>query len=354
MPEDIFEVADPQAMTLAAREIPFPAGILDRWLPSAQRRDHRYRFFRRDRALRRAAPFRGWDTPAVPIERGAAEEITGRMLPVSVILWLLEEESQLLDAARAAGDADAALDAYANDVREVVRRILQRVMLAQGEAVAHGRVTIGTEAAPENQLQLGTVEFGIPAGHYFTAGGLFNDPTADILGQFTEWQQTYRATTGNEVTPGVMVASTAIANRLAANEGFTNAYATAFGRPPSVGVAEINELLARRQLPRLIIDDTAVPNHAGVMTRQIPADRLVLLPEDPANGGRAIGQTQWGLTEEQKKLERAEVFDAGTSPGLVVVPMESENPVRTGTLGTGIVMPVVTEPDLVMSVKVLP
>jgi hypothetical protein len=62
---------------------PFPGGILHRWFPAKTRRDHRYRFFKKDRSMRRAVPLRPWDTPAVPIERGQLEEVTGRMLPIS-------------------------------------------------------------------------------------------------------------------------------------------------------------------------------------------------------------------------------------------------------------------------------
>lgn len=347
MADNILDVVDPQALTLAARALPFPGGILQRWLPDITRLDHRYRFFRRDRALRRAAPYRGWDTPAVPIERGQAEEVTGRMLPISDILWLLEEEAQLLDAARASGDADAALAAYDNDLREVVRRIQQAVMLKQGEAIAHGTVTFGTEDAPENGLQLGSVEFGIPDAHYIDAPEAWS-ATPEILTQLGDYATTYKTTTGNEVEAGVAIISTRILSILASDSDFTGAYATAFGQPPVVGEAEINQLLERRRLPRIIVDDTAVPDHTGAMTRQIPDNRIVFLPSD-----RPVGQTQWGTTEEAKRLARAQRVDPANMPGLVVVPMESENPVRTGLLGAAIVMPVVTEPDLIMSVQVL-
>lgn len=348
------DITDPQVLTLGARELPFPGGILDRWLPPQTRFDHRYRFFRKDRAFRRAAPVRPWDSPAVPVERGSAEEVTGRMLPISIILPLLEEEAQLLDAARQANDNEAALDVFANDTRELVRRIRQRVMLMQGEAISSGKVTIGTEAAPENSLQLGSVDFGLPTAHYFTAGTLWSDTAnADLLQQLVAMVQQYITTTGNEVRPGVMVASTTIFNDMAQNTKLRNVFGSLLGAPGSVSLDQVNAALASRRLPRLIIDDTAVMNHLGVMQRQIPEDRIVLLPEEPGvDGGQPVGRTQWGTTEEAKKITRARKLNVANMPGLVVVPMESENPVQTATLGTAIAMPVITEPDLIMSVKV--
>jgi len=348
------DLADPEELSLLARGVPFPAGILHRWFPAATRRDHRYRFFKRDRSLRRAVPVRPWDSPAVPLDRGDVEEITGRMLPLSGIIWLLEEEAQLLDAAREAGDLDAVTDVFDEDTISGAKRILQRIMLMQGEVVSTGKVTIGTQAAPENRLQLPQVDFGLPADHFFTTNTLFDAGSPDILGQFQDFKRTYVTTTGNEVSPGVAIMSSRVFEVMAEDSALRTLLGTILGTPPSIGEDEVNALLAKRKLPRIIVDDTAVPDHTGVMRRQIPDNRIVFLPEDPTvTGGTAVGATQWGLTEEAKKLQRAEAIDPGNAPGILAVPMESENPVRTGVLVTGIGMPVVTQPDLIMSVKVL-
>lgn len=347
------DLADPEELSLLARGVPFPAGILHRWFPAVTRRDHRYRFFKRDRALRRAVPVRPWDTPAVPLDRGDVEEVTGRMLPLSGISWLLEEEAQLLDAARAAGDLDEITDVFDEDTIGGARRILQRIMIMQGEAASTGAISIGTQAAPENRLQLPPVDFGVPDGNVITAPTLFSEASPNILGQFQDFKRHFNAGTGGEVNVGVAIMSDRIFQTMTEDEGLRQLVASLAGTPLSIGPDQINDLFGKRQLPRIIIDDTAVPDHNGVMRRQIPDTNIVLLPEDPTQGGTAIGATQWGLTEEAKKLERAEAIDPGNAPGIVAVPMESENPVRTGVLVTGIAMPVITQPDLVMSVKVL-
>ncbi|MCX4470459.1 major capsid protein [Micromonospora sp. NBC_01655] len=348
------ELTDPEELTLAARQIPFPAGILQRWLPSVTRRDHRYLFRRSARSLRRAIPFRPWNTPAVPLDRGEMTEVTGRMLPLSGILWLLEEDSQLLDVARAAGDEDAIAEVFDQDLLTLTRGALQRVMLAQGEAIWSGKVTVGTAALPENRLQLGAVDFGLPAQNFTTAPTLWNGVTPDVFGQLDALTTTYRNTTGQEVNPGVILMSTRIKNVLLKDPDFRNLLGSMIGAPPSIGTAQLRQLFVDRELPRLIVDDTAVPDHTGVMRRQIPDDRIVILPEEPGNeGGMPVGQTQWGTTEEAKKLVRAQALGEENAPGLVAVAMESENPVHTGTLVAGIAMPVVTDPDLIMSVKVL-
>jgi hypothetical protein len=348
------ELTDPEELTLAARQIPFPGGILHQWLPAETRRDHRYRFRRSDRSLRRAMPFRPWNTPAVPMNRGETYETTGRMLPLSGILWLLEEESQLLDAARAASDDEGVAEVFDTDLLTLTRAALQRVMLAQGEAISTGKVTIGTDAAPENRLQLGSVDFGIPAAHFITAPILWNASTPDILGQWDLYKTTYKTTTGGEVSPGVAIISTRIRNVMLKDADLRNLLATMIGAPPSVSEAQLRQMLTDRQFPRIIVDDTMVPDFNGTMTRVLPDDRVIYLPEAPGQpGGMPVGKTQWGLTEEAKKLQRAQKISAENAPGLVAVAMESENPVHTGTLVTGIAMPTITDPDLIMSVKVL-
>ncbi|MBQ1064481.1 major capsid protein [Micromonospora sp. C41] len=348
------ELTDPEELTLAARQIPFPGGILQRWLPAVQRRDHRYLFRRSARSLRRAIPFRPWNTPAVPLDRGEMTEVTGRMLPMSAIMWLLEEDSQLLDAARASGDEDAIAAVFDQDLLTLTRGALQRIMLAQGEAIWSGKVTVGTPSAPENRLQLGSVDFGMPAQNFTTASTLWNAGSPDVFGQLDALTTTYRTTTGQEVNPGVIIMSTRIKNVLLKDPDFRNLLGSLIGAPPSIGTAQLRQLFVDRELPRVIVDDTAVPDHTGTMRRVIPDDRIVILPEEPGNeGGMAVGQTQWGTTEEAKKLVRAQALGEENAPGLVAVAMESENPVHTGTLVAGIAMPVLTDPDLVMSVKVL-
>lgn len=348
------ELTDPEELTLAARQIPFPAGVIQRWFRTEQRRDHRYLFRRSTRSLRRAIPFRPWNTPAVPLDRGDMYEITGRMLPLSGILWLLEEDAQLLDAARAAGDEDAIAQLFDQDLLTLTRGALQRIMLAMGELAWSGKVTVGTQAAPENRLQLGSVDFGLPAQNYTTAGTLWNGVTPDIFGQLDALNTTYKTTTGQEVSPGVYIISTRIKNVLLKDSDFRNLLGSLLGAPPSIGTNSLRQLFADRELPRIIVDDTMVPDHTGVMRRQIPDDRIIILPEEPGNdGGMYVGLNQWGTTEEAKKLVRAQALGEENAPGLVAVAMESENPVHTGTMVAGIAMPGLTDPDLVMSVKVL-
>lgn len=347
MPNFLLDATDPEVLTVAARQIPFPGGVLQDWLPNITRRDHRYRFFRGDRAFRRATPVRPWNTPAVPLERGEFSEVTGRMLPMSNIMWLLEDESQLLDVARANGDDQQVAAIFGQDIVTQTRSILQRVMLMQAEAIVQGRVTIGTQADPENGLQLGSVEFGVETPE--TAGTLWDAATPGILGQIREQKTAYKVANGGTVEPAVMVISQRIFDVMMADEELRAVFGTTLGTPTTIGEDQVSEVLRRRNLPEIIVDDTEVMDITGTMQRLIPDNRVVFLPPR----GTPVGQTQWGVTEEAKKLARARAISDANTPGLVIVPVEEENPVQTGTLASAIAMPVVTQPDLVRSYDVL-
>jgi hypothetical protein len=355
----ILDLADVEVLTLAARQVPFPSGVLHRWFPALPpRADIRWKYLRNQRALRRAVPVRPFNTPAVPLDRGEAEMVEGRMLPMSGIFWLLEDEQFRLDALRASSSdiagSDAVLDVYAGDAISGAQRILQRVMLMQGESLSTGKIQIGSQSAPENRLQLPPIDWGIPTAHFFTAPILWNGSTPNILGQITTNGQVYTATNGGQAKPGVMLTSSRVLNTLVVDPELRSLFASLVGTPTGIGPAQVNQVLADRQLPRLVIDDTQVPDHTGTMRRQIPDNLVVFLPEDPALGGTAVGSTQWGLTQEARRLAQAQAISLENAPGIVAVPMQSENPVQDGTLVTGIGMPVMSDPGLVMTVQVLP
>jgi hypothetical protein len=343
----LLEATDPAVLTTLARALPPPSGILHTWLPQVTRNDHRYRFFRSDRSAKRAAPVRPWNTPAVPLERGGTEEVTGRMLPMSVIMWLLEEESQLLDAARASGDDARIAAIFGKDVVTIVRAIQHRIMIMQGEAISAGQVTIGTAAQPENSLQLGAQTFGVDA--LSTAGVLWSAATPGILAQITNLTRAYSARTGGEVKARVQIWSPEIMAVAVQDPEFRALFGTMVGTPSAIGEDQVNELFAKLKLPEIVVDDTEVVDQFGVSKRLIPPNQIVLLPDRSI----PVGQTQFGVTEEAKKLARAQVLAPENMAGFVIVPMESENPVHTGTLGSAIAFPVVTEPDLITNHRVI-
>lgn len=351
----ILDLADVEALSVAARMVPFPTGVLHRWFPQAPpRMDIRWKYLKGDRAMRRAVPFRPFDTPAVPLDRGGAELVEGRMLPMSGIFWLLEDEQFKLDALRASSSdiagSDAVLDVFATDTIAGAQRILQRVMLMQGEAVTTGKIQIGTQAAPENSLQLPTIDFGIPSTNTFVASTLWNAGSPNILGQMATHKQVYRAGTGGQVDPGVAIISTRILNTLVVDADLRALYASLVGTPSGIGEQQIQQTLVDRRLPRFIVDDTEVRDHTGVMRRQIPDNVVVYLPAE----GTAVGSTQWGQTQEGRKLAQARAISLQNSAGIIAVPMQVENPVQDGLLVTGIGMTPLEQPDLVMVVQVLP
>jgi len=347
----ILDLVDPAELTLAARMLDVPQFTLNRWLPNVARDAIDYRFTRRARSQGRAAAYRAYDTPAIIRPRAGAGEVRGQLPPISVQVPLGEEEQLRLNQARAVGAADVVADAFNDDAGIAVRSVAQRLELARGQALTHGRVSIGTEAQRENGLFL-EADFDLPGAHYITAPALWDTgPDVDIIGQLEDWVEVYAQSTGGLV-PGVMVGSRAIRAAMLRN---TQVRELA-GAPTSlnaINVAGLNTILDARDIPPFELYDTQIMDHTGVMRRPIDADRLLLLPAPNTAAPDNVGVTQFGRTLEADELVRLNVMEPSVAAGLTVVPYRTENPISYSVLAAAIALPTVSNPELIFSVKVV-
>jgi Phage major capsid protein E len=347
----LWDLVDPAELTLAARMLPEPQFTLSRWLPPVMRPSIDYRFVRRDRARRRIASYRAYDTPAVIRPRPGVAEVRGELPPISVLLPLGEEEAHRLNAARAAGQV-AVESIFDDDARQAARAVAARIELARGQALSQGFVRIGDPNFPENGLAQ-QVDFGLPAQHNVVAPTLWSDPTADILGQIAAWVEVYRDTSDGE-SPAVMLGSTQVRSNMLQNEGVRQLTGTILGTPSAVSVDQMQAGLTARDLPRFEVYDTRVLDWHGNTRRVIEGDRVVMLPNPAAaTDPNIVGVTQFGRTLEADEMVSRAVLDDVAAPGLVIMPMKSENPISYGTLGTAIALPTIINPELLFVARVL-
>jgi hypothetical protein len=347
----ILDLVDPAELSLAARMLDVPQFTLSRWLPNRQRDAIDYRFTRRARSQGRAAAYRAYDTPAIIRPRPGGAEVRGQLPPISVQVPLGEEDQLRLNQARAEGAADYVAEAFNDDAGIAVRSVAQRLELARGQALTHGRVSIGTAAQRENGLFL-EADFGMPGEHYITAPVLWDSADdVDIIGQLEDWIAIYSESTGG-MLPGVMVGSRAIRSALLRNVQIRELA----GAPTSlnaINVAGLNAVLDARDIPPMEVYDVQIMDHTGTMRRPIDADRLLLLPSPGNNEPDTVGVTQFGRTLEADELVRLGVMEPSVAAGLVVVPYRTENPISYSVLATAIALPTVANPELVFSVKVV-
>jgi hypothetical protein len=347
----ILDLVDPAELTLAARMIDVPAFNLNRWLPNIQRDAIEYSFVRQSRTQGRAGAYRAYDTPAIIRPRPGARQVRGQLPPISVEVPLTEEDQLRLNQARAQGANDFVADAFNGDTMIAARAVAARIELARGQALTHGRVTIGTEAQRENGLYL-EVDFGLPAEHYVTAATLWDSADdVDMLDDLETWVDTYVESSGG-ARPAVMVGSRQIRARLIRSVQVRQ-LAGAPDAMNAVTVEQLNQILDARDLPAFITHDEQILDHTATMRRVIDADRLLLLPAPGTAPPDSVGVTQFGRTLEADELVRLNILDAAAAPGLVAVPMRTENPISYSVLATAISLPTVANPELIFSAKVL-
>jgi hypothetical protein len=308
----ISDYVDPAALTAFVREVPTQSNqILNTFLPDRVLPDIEAVIDSVTR-VNRAAKFRSYDA-----------------------------ETPIGQRDRTGGQANQGLvDAIYNDAVTNTRAVRARMELARGDVLTDGKFTLTSE----NGLTLET-DWGVPAGNLVApAGDLWSViATATPLADIRTWADTYTALNGEP--PAVALTSRAVVSNMLRNAEIRGLAASLGGVPSIVTRAQLQTVLEAHGLPTIVEYDTQV-NVNGSDARVIPADRFIMLPQDPST----LGYTAWGITAEA--LELAGVSNPtiafNDAPGLIGVVLKEGDPVRTWTKVTGVGMPVIVDPNRLM------
>lgn len=300
---------------------------LSRFLPDREIDDIDYRFTRGGEGLAEAATFRNYDAPSRFGSRPGAVRVSGQLPPISRQIRLGEYDRL---KARKAGD-DAVVNAIFDDARRMTRAVAARMELARGEALVTGKVAINEGGV------VATADYGRAAGHTVTAGTLWTNTAASTpLTNLVAWCDTVEAATGSR--PVSFITSRARQRNLQQNAEIINAVKGSAAGVTRVSETELNDLLNSEGIPSVETYDVQV-NVAGVATRPIAADRVVLIA-----GGEDLGATLWGTTAESMETEYG--IEESEWPGIVAGVYKSPNPLAFFTNAVGIGLPVLANPDL--------
>lgn len=303
---------------------------LSRWLPNQFVDDLDYRFTRGGEGLIDAASYRTYDAEAPIGARPGVTRVSGELPPISRKVRLGE-----YDRLKRRSDSQGATRAgLMSDADRMMRSVAARIELARGDALLNGSVTIN-----ENGV-IATVSFGRTGGHSVSAGTPWSTVgSATPLSDLTTWIDTYLTTNG--VYPQYALTSTRVINLLLQNAEIRTILGTTLGVPSAVSRDQLNGVLASRGLPQLVAYDARV-KVAGVSTRVIADDKLILLPGDA--DGDDLGATLYGTTAEA--LSSDYDIDATDAPGIVAGAYETKDPVALWTKASAIALPVLVNPDL--------
>lgn len=345
MAQIVYDLIEPETLIRYVREfdneVLRPTSnlfVLEAWLPNRQTEDLEVRV--RKGALNdvNIAEFRAFDTPAPFTGRQGTRWTSGRLGPVSRQISLGEEET-LRQRSLDRGTNDPLIEQIYADAENMIRAVQGRVELARGDIIDDGVVTID-----ENGLDL-TADFGRDPSMSVTAGTVWTNIAAPILDDLLGWVEDYVDLNG--VDPAfILMPKTRVPN-LALNTQFKD-YAEFGGTTPTrVNRATIDTILTNEGLPPILLYDGQVRKD-GVRTRILPVEKVYLMPPQ----SEALGETLYGTTAEALKLRSKGFIERDAAPGLVAVVTEEDHPVHTFTVGTGLALPIMPNPDLVLDAVV--
>lgn len=335
----IDEFVTPAELTGYARaalaDRPENALTLERWLPNRTINDLSYRFTRGGGGLTEAANFRAYDASSDVGVRPGGARVSGELPPISRKIPVGEYERI---RRRNVNTQNAEIrDAMLDDGVRLARQIEARAELARGEAIFSAGVALN-----ENGVQA-SVDFGRNAAHNVTAGTVWSNPAADVIGDFQTWLEVYNDTNGGD--PDSVLISRAIWTALKRNTQLRGLSTTGATAPTILTDSMLAAILADHGIPPLVRYDAKISVN-GVSTRVTPNDKLAFMPAQ----GDALGQTLWGVPVE---ADDPRYGLAGSEAGIAVGGYKSEDPQTVWTRATAIVLPVAAAPDLTFVADVL-
>jgi Phage major capsid protein E len=341
----IYDLVDPALLTEYVRaydnEVLRNQFGLERYLPNRQIMDLEYRLRSGSFEDVDVAEFRPWDTQPGFGHRQGFAKIRGEIVPLGRQIALGEEHMLRLRSVLQGGEDSAIINQIYADAERMVRAVQGRIEVARGQLLTTGKVTIA-----ENNMSI-EADFSLPVTHNVTVGVSWADPAAAILSDLLAWQEVYIDDTG--VAPAEMILSQKAFNYMLTNSEFRDTASFGGTTPMRLTAEVVLQILQSYSLPVPVIYDTKV-RIAGVQTRVIPEDKLILLPPS----GEMLGETFYGVTAEALKLGSKGLIKQSAMPGIVALVLENENPVQTFTLAAATAMPVLGNPELLFVADLVP
>lgn len=316
---------------------------LRQYLPFRNVADIDYRFVQANRA-NHAASIRAFDTPAQRGRRPGATEKRGSLPAISEILDLTESERLRLRRLAGGSLGNLVRDNIFADAANAAQAVANRFELLRGEVLTTGQIVI--DEGGVNQV----IDYELPAELDVAAAVAWTDTVnADIIGDLFTWLEAYNDQ-GNDGA-GVLVTSTRTRGLMLRNEGIQRLVYGPNAGGQIVTIEGLNQVLQAHGLPPVVTYDRKVEDAAGVEQRVIAEDRLLFLP-GTGDAGRRLGETQMGVTEEAVTLAEARQISVDDAPGIVAVNLKQDHPVLTATLATAIGVPVLQNPNRLLTADV--
>lgn len=340
------DVIDPATLSGYARaslaDYEARKGTLARWLPNRVVPSIDVKFVKGQSGLVEVAEFRAYDAEPTVGSAQPAKTVTlelpalGRNFPIS-------EYNQLRANGANPGD-DAVLVTIRNTTDTAVRSIADAIEKLRGTVLETGKATVSGFMDDD---------FGRSGNNTDSAGVKWDasSGTIDVLGDLTEWIDSYIDTNGE--APGAIIASMKVVRAIAKTDQFATQLVNSASRPATL--AQVNEVLVGSEFPPIYPYDRRV--RSGGSNAKVLNEKKIILAPAPVEDvndyqGTALGGTFWGrtLTSQASDWDIPEA----DQPGLVTGVYRNEKPPMIAeVIGDAIGMPVLANADLTFVATVL-
>lgn len=343
----VYDLADPRELVGEARGtlwgLDAARFTLERFLPRQEDRTLEYRITRGDGTTGlEAATYRAFDTESAIGRRPGVVRVRGELPPVSRKIPLSEYERLMLESL----PANIVAEHY-NDARRMATSVAARLELARGQALSEGRVVIS-----ERGLNL-EVQFGLPAEHNVAAATAWSNPASAPVDDLLAWINGVYQPSNDGAGPGVLLTSSTVIAYLLRNEQVQRLVRGEVTGNDVVTRAGLNQVLGMFGLPTFEAYDEQITTDAGVTTRVIPADKVIMLPAPGAAEDQRAGDTLFGVTAEALELQSEGFLVPSEVPGIVAVQHKTTSPVTRWTEAVAIGLPILRNPQRVFVADVL-
>ena len=327
----------PYDLTTFVRSVPQPQNfILNQLLPDVHIQMNRVDIGQITRT-NRTARFRAYDANLHVAQRDFAQVQTVTLPPLSDSLAIGELERLRLEFARMGGTNQGTfIDAIYNDAETLTRYIQNRMELARGDVLSDGKFTLTGEGGLVIEA-----DYGIPIGNIVAPAILWSTTaTADILGDINLWMTAYINLNG--YAPGGMWISRQTLTYMLSNTALRQSAGTLLGAAAFLTRDQLAMALSAHGFPPILGVYDANVDVDGVITRTVPANKVLLTPPD----GVPFGRTVWGVTATALELVQSDEADMSfeNAPGIVGVVEKSGPPYREYTFVDAVGMPVIDNP----------
>lgn len=278
-----------------------------------------------------------YDAKAIRRDRRGIDEYSTTMPFFKESKYIDEELRQQLNNLIAAGNTEVVNDILRNIFDDEIELIgasdvsLERMRM---EALTTGTITLSSNG------QSYTYDYGMEADQKDTVSKSWSDPTADIIGDITNYVEQMKAK-GVNITRAVCNAS--VAKNFRTNNAIKNAVYVFAGGAVNVTTARALDYIYNETGVRIYVYDNVYVNESGNPVKYIPDDTFVMFPDGD------LGLTNLGTTPEESDLRNNLNADVAiVNEGVAVTTSQIVDPVNVETKVSMVALPSFENVDKVM------